>query len=268
MEVDSESTLQEYQIQLEQVEIALRSQPDSEELLRLKSDLEEVIKLTQDLIAEEADEDKAKSKTNINWKAGDKCMAVWRVDGKYYSATIKQILEDGSCTVVFEGQSNIELTQVGQLMPRSKNPNILSNDYLTQKPSSKITGNKKAFSKKELELKLREAKKRKREKFAAKLKAMDEISEKEKNKWKNFNTKLASKTWKGVVKKSKFEIPSDHENKIGVGTNSLLNRPVSASGTILPTNTNSSAQAAANSIATTTNKPRYSAQSYRTSTYH
>lgn len=114
---------------------------------------------------------------------------------------------------------------------------------------------------------MREAKKRKREKFAEKLKVMDEISEKEKNKWKNFNTKLASKTWKGVVKKSKFEIPSDHENKIGVGTNSLLNRPTSVSGVVLPTNTNSSAQASANTASTST-KPRYSAQSYRTSTYH
>lgn len=40
MEIDSESTLQEYKIQLEQVEIALKSQHDNEELLRLKSDLE------------------------------------------------------------------------------------------------------------------------------------------------------------------------------------------------------------------------------------
>lgn len=40
MEIDSESTLQEYKIQLEQVEIALKSQPDNEELLLLKSDLE------------------------------------------------------------------------------------------------------------------------------------------------------------------------------------------------------------------------------------
>ena len=37
---DTESALQEYQIQLEQVEIALKSQPDNEELLKLKLDLE------------------------------------------------------------------------------------------------------------------------------------------------------------------------------------------------------------------------------------
>jgi hypothetical protein len=43
---------------------------------------------------------------------------------------------------------------------------------------------------KELEQKLKDAKKRKKEKFALKLKAMEEISEKEKNKWKNFNSKV------------------------------------------------------------------------------
>ena len=41
-----------------------------------------------------------------------------------------------------------------------------------------------------MEQKLRDAKKRKREKFEIKLKQMDEISEKEKNKWKSFNTKV------------------------------------------------------------------------------
>lgn len=39
MDVDNEATLQEYQIQLEQVELALRSDPDNEELLKLKQDL-------------------------------------------------------------------------------------------------------------------------------------------------------------------------------------------------------------------------------------
>jgi hypothetical protein len=42
-----------------------------------------------------------------------------------------------------------------------------------------------------LEQKLRETKKRKREKWTEKLKALDEVSEKEKNKWKSFNTKVS-----------------------------------------------------------------------------
>lgn len=63
-------------------------------------------------------------------------MAPWRVDGKldsyfelfiyfffdrwqfnlklfrYYSATIDQILEDGTCTVIFDGYSTTEISQV------------------------------------------------------------------------------------------------------------------------------------------------------------
>lgn len=78
--------------------------------------------------------------------------------------------------------------------------------------------------------------------------------------------KLAGKTWKGVVKKNKFDLPDDHENKIGVGTNSLTNRSVSASGIVLPTNTNSSASAAATSLSSST-KARHSAHSYKTSTF-
>jgi hypothetical protein len=79
-------------------------------------------------------------------------------------------------------------------MVRNKNSNTLNNDQLiasnkTNTSASQV-GHKKAFTKKELELKLREAKKRKKEKFALKLKAMEEISEKEKNKWKSFNTKV------------------------------------------------------------------------------
>lgn len=51
------------------------------------------------------------------------------------------------------------------------------------------------------------------------MKALEEASEKDKNKWKSFNDKLSSRTWKGVVKKNKFELPEHHENKIGVGAN-------------------------------------------------
>jgi hypothetical protein len=43
---------------------------------------------------------------------------------------------------------------------------------------------------KELEQKLREAKKRKREKYEEKVKTLEELSEKDKNKWKSFNNKV------------------------------------------------------------------------------
>ena len=79
-----------------------------------------MIKLTEELIAEEENEEKAKAKANVNWRPGDKCIAIWRKDGKYYSATVRQINEDGSCTVVFDGQQSIELTQVNYIQMKYK----------------------------------------------------------------------------------------------------------------------------------------------------
>jgi survival-of-motor-neuron-related-splicing factor 30 len=73
-----------------------------------------VITITKELLEEEDSGAHSKSKKTqqVDWKNGDKCMAIWRIDGKYYSATVDQILEDGSCTVIFDGYSSSELTQV------------------------------------------------------------------------------------------------------------------------------------------------------------
>jgi hypothetical protein len=89
--MDLDSTLQEYQIQLEQVsvgcldfafdksefldclvfkvEFALKNDQENQELLKLKFDLEEVIKLTQDLINETADKD---TEPKQSWKSQKK----------------------------------------------------------------------------------------------------------------------------------------------------------------------------------------------------
>lgn len=90
-----------------QVEAALLTDSDNEELLKLKSDLEEVIELTRDLIKTQEGEAKV---TNIHgssndddvtatllaaeeeshyasqqvyskWQVGEKCLAKWRADG-------------------------------------------------------------------------------------------------------------------------------------------------------------------------------------------
>jgi hypothetical protein len=85
------------------------------------------------------------------------------------------------------------MIQVEQLMPYNNNSLFNTKDFYTNKTTSSgasQVGHKKAFTKKELELKLKEAKKRKKEKFAQKIKAMEEISEKEKNKWKSFNNRV------------------------------------------------------------------------------
>ena len=49
----SESELSTYQLQLQQVEAALTSDPANSELLKLKTDLEQVINLTKTLIEQQ-----------------------------------------------------------------------------------------------------------------------------------------------------------------------------------------------------------------------
>lgn len=244
--MDTDSTLQEYQIQLEQVEIALKSDPDNEELLRLQVDLLEVINLTQELLAEERESDAKKSnqKGSIQWKSGMKCMALWRTDGKYYPGKLDQVLEDGTCTVIFEDNfgHNNEISQVSQLKPYD--PEAVANLKRGVTKATPIGANGKAMSKKELETRLKEKRKEKKEKFQEKIKIQEQISEKSKNNWKDFNSKLKSKTWKGVVSKNKFVVPDDHENKVGVGTNASTNRVVTANGTLVASQTSAAASAA------------------------
>ncbi len=187
-------------------------------------DLLEVIELTKELQAEEASAEEKKpqaASSNINWKPGQKCMALWRADGKYYPGTLDQVLEDGTCTVMFEDKFNSEISQVSQLLPYDPSAVAASRrgGKAVRAMVTTAGGVKKPISKKELELKLREAKKRKKEKFEEKIKAQTAISEKQKSNWQSFNSKLSAKTWKGVVKKNKFVVPENHELRVGVGIN-------------------------------------------------
>lgn len=87
-----------------QVEAALLTDPQNEELLKLKTDLEEVIELTQDLIKTQDGESKVPDihgasndddvtasllaaergdheRPMAKWRVGEKCLAKWRADG-------------------------------------------------------------------------------------------------------------------------------------------------------------------------------------------
>lgn len=84
--------LQNYKLQLQQVEAALTTDPDNEELQKLKIDLEEVIELTQDLVKSQQEEKKQLEANQNNpeviaalvkkWNVGDQCLAPWSEDGK------------------------------------------------------------------------------------------------------------------------------------------------------------------------------------------
>jgi len=233
-----------YKYQLEQVELALKAKPDDPELLKLKQDLEEVIQITAELIGCDpaflnSDETTASTnyneaasssyssssqpnnaaissatRTAIKWKTGDRCLAPWNEDGKYYECTIDDVLDDGTCTIIFDGFESAPLTvvRVSKLKPFDRTRSDLS--------GIKSAANR-AKTKRELEQRLRELKRRKKDKKMAKLKEFEEEREKDKKRWTDFNSKLTSRTWKGVVSKSMVKTDKRTEQLRGT-TNGYL----------------------------------------------
>ncbi|CAF1188021.1 unnamed protein product [Rotaria magnacalcarata] len=228
-----------YKYQLEQVELALKAKPDDPELLKLKEDLEEVINLTADLLGcdpstlnsneptassflNEAAQNSASSQTTssstraaIKWKTGDRCLAPWNDDGKYYECTIEDVLDDGTCTIIFDGFESMPLTvvRVSKLRPFDR----------TRADFNAIKSvNNRSKTKRELEQRLRELRHKKKEKRATKLKEAEEEREKDKKRWTDFNSKLTGRTWKGVVSKSMVKTDKRSENLRGTTNGNLV----------------------------------------------
>eukprot|EP00088_Acartia_fossae_P015285 TRINITY_DN1834_c0_g1_i5.p1 TRINITY_DN1834_c0_g1~~TRINITY_DN1834_c0_g1_i5.p1 ORF type:complete len:279 (-),score=85.16 TRINITY_DN1834_c0_g1_i5:704-1477(-) len=233
-----ENDLNTYQLQLQQVEAALTTDPTNEELLQLKQDLSQVIELTSQLInpggattsssnstiqqeqsQEDGDEELEKSyskaekskeeRKRSRWGEKDPVIPVkpWQVgekcqalyNGKYYNAKILEI--DGEAvTLRFDGYTSIESANLGEL----------------KLPADGITTSYAKNSKRELEIKRKEYLKEKKKKKQEKLQEQIETKEKEKKQWQNFSSKAFGK--KGFVKKSIFKTPESSDGKVGVGT--------------------------------------------------
>lgn len=79
--------LSSYKAQLQQVEVALSTDPENEDLLKLQKDLQEVIDLTKDLLNSQPETPSTTNGSDTvpikhSWKAGDRCMAVWSQDSQ------------------------------------------------------------------------------------------------------------------------------------------------------------------------------------------
>ena len=223
------SDLATYQLQLQQVEVALTADPDSSELLKLKEDLEQVIQLTRELISSQLDPGQAKaadddfqleksgpststsssSSSRVldcltpvkHWQVGEQCQALLEKDGLYYEARINEITTDGEVSVTFRHNNGGQgVTSLG-LLKISKQG---------------FSGSASQASRKEQLAKERENAKRRKAKKAERFKSMEKEREKEKNKWQSFSTRAFGK--KGFVKKSIFKTPETAAGRVGVGT--------------------------------------------------
>jgi len=232
----SEAELNTYKLQLQQVEAALTTDPDNEELLTLKGDLEQVLNLTLEMLndqlgrgsgeasgggdtgAEKADEDaeaynKPKKKSRWAepapilpikpWQVGENCQALYSGDGTYYDAKIEEITTDGEVSVKFKGFKGTFVTSLGLLkLPSSGTTTV--HDVNSSKNRKELLAHQK------------EQKKEKKKKHLENLKALEAEREKEKNKWASFSNKAFGK--KGFVKKSIFKTPETGDGRVGVGT--------------------------------------------------
>merc|ERR1712037_801731 len=227
----SESDLNTYKLQLQQVEAALTTDPENEELQQLRTDLEQVLALTQDLInaqlgasaassasavkeedVEEAAAERPKKKSRWTedpiipvkpWQVGEHCQAIYSVDGQYHDAKIEEINADGEVSVKFKGFRGIFVSTLGLLK-------------LPSSGTTTVHAQNSTKNKKEMAASRNEYLKAKKEKKKAKWAEIEKEGEREKGKWQNFSKKAFGK--KGFVKKSIFKSPEEADGKVGVGT--------------------------------------------------
>ncbi|KAG7310716.1 hypothetical protein JYU34_003521 [Plutella xylostella] len=225
--------LRNYTLQLQQVEAALLTDPQNEELLKLKADLEEVIELTQDLIKTPEGESEvadihgssndddvtatllaaeagiSSDQASSRWHPGDKCLAKWKADAVFYEAVIEEV-GDKQLKVKFEGYSTLETVSVNDVKKISSG---------SKRPmESDESKNGKVFKGD------REYLKKKKQKKQQRFKQIEEERESEKNKWLNFHTKSMKKP--GVKGKSIFASPDNLTGRVGIGTCGISGRPM------------------------------------------
>lgn len=229
--------LQNYKLQLQQVEAALLTDPENKELQKLKIDLEEVIELTLDLKskAEEAakqpeytepvnnfeddeitksllavEEFVAKTKAKKIWRVGDICMAKWSDNNQYYEARIDSINADGQVNVTFEAYKNRGVTTLAELKEFTGQKRVLTE---AEKLKRLKMNNKEYLKKKKL---------KKQQRF----KELEEERESEKKKWLAFTTKASKNKKSGLKGKSIFASPDTVNGRVGIGTCGISGKPM------------------------------------------
>jgi len=245
--------LETYKAQLEQVQAALTTDPDNEDLLKLQKDLEEVINLTLELAvpapptgftstfagaADDADEPETSqpsASSSASSAAADSSAssssAPQSVFASIKSKHLRAWKQGDRCMapwndgrfhpamvdeVIDENVCSVVFEGYGQTevaMLTKLLPYVVADEE-----SGEGASGKRAMSKKDLLEREKERKKKKKARWMDKVKDIEESREKEKNKWQSFNHKAIVKSKKGTIKKSIFATPDDGRGRVGFGT--------------------------------------------------
>ncbi|KAL4002251.1 hypothetical protein ACH3XW_2680 [Acanthocheilonema viteae] len=178
-----------YKIQLQQVEAALLTEPDNDELLKLKVDLQEIITLQEELKSSTVEQPSSTTSDDANknsWKVGDQCMAP-SSNGQKYLAVIDGFAQD-NVAVTLVGKGTKTMVNVSNLSAVSKDDSKM---YVWEKSTKNIRHRKSEWQMERERRRLRALKKEHRKK------ELEEAKEDEKRKWLSFNAKAASRSMKG-----------------------------------------------------------------------
>ncbi|KAI6132772.1 hypothetical protein EDD16DRAFT_1699256 [Pisolithus croceorrhizus] len=211
--------LETYQVQLSQVELALRTDPDNEQLSSLQSELKELISLAQAAIAQSeaaasssrngATRKPASSTPMFTWKAGDECLARYSEDGSWYPARIISVggsTENPVYSIVFRGYNTTELVKGTEIKS-------LPSNYQEKAPAA---SNKRKLTKVEEEEREKKKKKNEKKLEAKAAKAKEQMAKQAQ--WQKFAKKAEKKGVQiaGMSGTSIFKTPDNPLGRVGV----------------------------------------------------
>ncbi|KAG8712579.1 hypothetical protein FRC08_014352 [Ceratobasidium sp. 394] len=224
--------LETYQVQLSQVELALASDPDNEELTSLRSELKELISLTETALAQ-ADGPSSSAPATVatsrsasatphpprskqpagpgaSLQAGDECLAKYSGDSQWYPARITSVGgsdERRVFNVVFKGYNSTEQVDASALKPM---------------PAGGWKGHTAAaHGKRRLTQEEEEERERKKKKNEKKLEVRAAKAKEQNNKqaaWQKFAKKSEKKgvVIAGIQGSSIFKTPDNPHGRVGV----------------------------------------------------
>ncbi|KAF8609449.1 hypothetical protein BDV93DRAFT_144277 [Ceratobasidium sp. AG-I] len=224
--------LETYQVQLSQVELALASDPNNEELTSLRSELKELISLTETALAQ-ADGPSSSTPTAsgsaphststtphpprakqpagpaASLQAGDECLAKYSGDGQWYPARITSVGgsdERRVFNVVFKGYNSTELLDASSLKPM---------------PAGGYRGHTATIGKRKMSKEEEDEREKKKKKNEKKLEVRAAKAKEQNNKqaaWQKFAKKSEKKgvVIAGVQGSSIFKTPDNPHGRVGV----------------------------------------------------
>jgi len=241
----NQEQLATYKVQFDQIEQALKQDPDNESLLKLKADLIDVINLTEDLLKLNKHPNKeikeknsvkemftpstppSKSASSVpfspSFSNGTRCLAKYDEDGLWYEAVIESV------PISPEDKYLVSFTDYGnQAYVGSDSITSLKNDGKKRKekyPADDVDSSN-VFIPKSLKIlptdseEVRQSKKKRMHviKSQSRLKKLEEDRQGKKNAWQEFTTKASkTKTAGPALKKdSIFKSPDTVDGKVGV----------------------------------------------------